>query len=1460
MSGNLRIEKVISTLPSQLEPNTLYFVRVGEGIDIYVTDSTGTAAHKHNTGNASGPTLPIFDDNIPVAYWNIIGNSAMLPLSFNNNIGDITVNGNYTTGTASGEGVLNTDKVDLSNINSTFSFNNDVGLGEGFIYYLSQNSYNGLNELMDDINDISTDVAVFAISKSDEDVYMVQCRSPTCEAIFALQTNTITFAVDSNNNLTINDRTIDSADSFAGEFNLSMDSYYTGIIMDSQVSQLPQSINFDLSQSLVISYTEMPPPNTNMICVIENTAIYNNNTYIKDDIYLIGNTIDDIQPIIKPPPAVIPNAFNIGENISITPKIVVGSNPIIDNRFIVPLYYSNVLEYLNVGSANIKLDISSINKASSYVRLYFTNKKLNFSYNANIDIDSSIFYIELYCNSTKNVYLNINGDGYQLPSNGTSISLYGNSISTSSILSIQLYPERVILLNNTFNLTGIDTTNMYLIGYNDINMPLDITATIPNLILKNNIKVGDTVSCTYSGIYNNKIIGKNTIGKIDNNLVYNPLTLSSNESALSIKPSFKGIHTMISGSAMKSKYMPGDIVLYKDLNINTYSLRYVNANKEITPFSNNTVSPQDIKYQFNTTSPNNDEILTQNITLSTILDKIAKYGGINNTSTWSYSIFVVDSYNTASTISNTESLAPYITFNKKSGSLFPVVPSTVLPGYYTKLKINAEHCLTSSVYNLSTTLLISNITFDANFNNNDCLLIGMSNIYSNYNNILSISGDTIINNVGNTISTLSSFNGFAIFSSGIYTITNGLVSSKTIIYGITSATVNYNSYSLFLRINNTITSYNVPLPINATTLYYNIGGAGDFTYNLKVGGNTGNLYIDNSFLTKTTDTTYYATNLNDYNIPSFGMMYDYINRANEITSYGVPYTPLLNPLSYRSGLTSSNSYGYHALFDQFALYSYSTNYTLTYDKKYSYVKTSSSLSTFLFTNILKHFADPYLSLANDDPIKSYVSSCNFEFLLNPQITDDLRIAIGGLNLVFTAESSNLYCRTTLNDVTSTVGSTTLSSLGTSAVITVTVKTNTQGPIGKRDLLVKANNTTLINVSGYTDNTVIRFDNISFKYPINMTIGFNATNSYIKHSYTKTINVYNKLVKERSDYINSLTQVTKQITGLSALDNAIITASSLTDNKFELLFDIKFKDDSSTSPVYLFGTTIRIRKANDPFNNLVRISHNNQAQSFDIYGTLTDGYFNVNSLKFTYIKLSNYFYYYKIEDLKTKQYLENVVSGSINHLAITGIHTLINYAYYEFGPSSAISLQSTNNASINHERLVDFNIGANTPINSSDSLNTAIGKAQGQINALKTNWVDYTEVFKDNTLLGITASALISGSTVKLQFAKVNGMLWVKGCITTGATDMDANTAYAQLNDSYKVIAYKAGMTIQSTTNNAIQLDDDSTYKIGIHSADALVTEAQVSSVIQSFRLGSGTIPAEKVVTIYGCIGELINKG
>ena len=44
----IRFEKIVSKLPTALEPNTIYFVRVGTGFDLYVTDMTGKIANSLN--------------------------------------------------------------------------------------------------------------------------------------------------------------------------------------------------------------------------------------------------------------------------------------------------------------------------------------------------------------------------------------------------------------------------------------------------------------------------------------------------------------------------------------------------------------------------------------------------------------------------------------------------------------------------------------------------------------------------------------------------------------------------------------------------------------------------------------------------------------------------------------------------------------------------------------------------------------------------------------------------------------------------------------------------------------------------------------------------------------------------------------------------------------------------------------------------------------------------------------------------------------------------------------------------------------------------------------------------------------------------------------------------------------------------------------------------------------------
>lgn len=49
MSNKFNIHKIVSALPSTLEPNTIYAVRVGEGFDLYISDLTGSIAHKVNT-------------------------------------------------------------------------------------------------------------------------------------------------------------------------------------------------------------------------------------------------------------------------------------------------------------------------------------------------------------------------------------------------------------------------------------------------------------------------------------------------------------------------------------------------------------------------------------------------------------------------------------------------------------------------------------------------------------------------------------------------------------------------------------------------------------------------------------------------------------------------------------------------------------------------------------------------------------------------------------------------------------------------------------------------------------------------------------------------------------------------------------------------------------------------------------------------------------------------------------------------------------------------------------------------------------------------------------------------------------------------------------------------------------------------------------------------------------------
>lgn len=62
--STFRARKVVAVLPAQLEANTVYAVRIGEGFDLYVSDTTGATAHRLNlpeTGITSSTVTQIVE-------------------------------------------------------------------------------------------------------------------------------------------------------------------------------------------------------------------------------------------------------------------------------------------------------------------------------------------------------------------------------------------------------------------------------------------------------------------------------------------------------------------------------------------------------------------------------------------------------------------------------------------------------------------------------------------------------------------------------------------------------------------------------------------------------------------------------------------------------------------------------------------------------------------------------------------------------------------------------------------------------------------------------------------------------------------------------------------------------------------------------------------------------------------------------------------------------------------------------------------------------------------------------------------------------------------------------------------------------------------------------------------------------------------------------------------------------
>lgn len=46
--ASLIAHKVVAALPDPLEPDAVYAVRIGDGFDLYISDTTGSVAHRLN--------------------------------------------------------------------------------------------------------------------------------------------------------------------------------------------------------------------------------------------------------------------------------------------------------------------------------------------------------------------------------------------------------------------------------------------------------------------------------------------------------------------------------------------------------------------------------------------------------------------------------------------------------------------------------------------------------------------------------------------------------------------------------------------------------------------------------------------------------------------------------------------------------------------------------------------------------------------------------------------------------------------------------------------------------------------------------------------------------------------------------------------------------------------------------------------------------------------------------------------------------------------------------------------------------------------------------------------------------------------------------------------------------------------------------------------------------------------
>jgi hypothetical protein len=77
--ADLKIQKVVSALPSVLEADTIYIVRVGTGFDLYVTNHTGTVS-SYALNQSSGGGVQLGGSDAQAMVVSVDGGGPVQPL------------------------------------------------------------------------------------------------------------------------------------------------------------------------------------------------------------------------------------------------------------------------------------------------------------------------------------------------------------------------------------------------------------------------------------------------------------------------------------------------------------------------------------------------------------------------------------------------------------------------------------------------------------------------------------------------------------------------------------------------------------------------------------------------------------------------------------------------------------------------------------------------------------------------------------------------------------------------------------------------------------------------------------------------------------------------------------------------------------------------------------------------------------------------------------------------------------------------------------------------------------------------------------------------------------------------------------------------------------------------------------------------------------------------------------